>query len=121
MKTIKVVASATTIVTGVLGAYVGYASPTPAGSQLLLSALGIVLVLDSLVCLYGVNVAFAGAAVVSAVLVFTCLIGWGGAYTGLKLVTLLIAVLNIVLSTMAFRSSTGLPEQANPMNLPVFG
>ena len=121
MKTIKVVASATTIVTGVLGAYIGYASPTPAGSQLLVSALGVVLVLDSLACLYGANVAFAGAAVVSAFLVFTFLVGWGGEFTGLKLATLLIAFLNILLSTIAFRSSTGLSEQANPMNLPVFG
>ncbi len=121
MKPVKLLASVATVVTGILGAYVGYAFPAPAGSQLLITSFGVVLILDSLACLYGANIAFAASAIVSGLFVFSALLGWGGGYSAMQWVALAVALVDIVLSVIAFRSSTFLPEQANPMNLPVFG
>ena len=121
MKLIKLLASVATISAGILGASVGYVSPAPEGDQMLIMAFGVVLILDSLACLYGANIAFAGSAVVSGLFVFSAWVGWGGGYSGFEWAALAVALVNIVMSVIAYRSSSTLSEQANPMNLPVFG
>lgn len=121
MKTVKLVASAATIFTGILGAYAGLVLNSSGGSHFILTVLGVALILDSLACLYGANLAFAVAAVVSAALAVAGVVWWGSGYTGIQWTTLSFAMADVVLSALAFRSSTGLSEEANPMNLPVFG
>jgi hypothetical protein len=121
MKPIKLLAGLVALASGILAAYTGYVYPAPEGNQLLLESLGVVLIIVSLACLYGANVAFAGSAVVSGLFVLSAWIGWGGGFSGLQLGALGSGVVNTALSALAFKSSTSLPEQANPMNLPVFG
>jgi len=121
MKPVKLVAAVVALVSGILAAYTGYVSPAPEGSYLLIAGLGVLLSIVSLGCLYGANAAFAASAVVSGLFAISAWIGWGGGYSDLQLVALALSLVNIALSVLAFRASTSLSEQANPMNLPVFG
>ena len=121
MKTIKLLGSISTVATGALGAYAGYSSPVSEGSQIWITALGVLLIADSLACFYGANVDFALSSLASALLVLLGLVGWGSGYTWVEWATVAIGALDVVLGLLAYRSTTSLSEQANPMNLPVFG
>jgi hypothetical protein len=121
MKPIKAAATSVTLASGVVGAYAGLALPSVGTTQLLLAAIGLVLVVDSIVCLYGASVAFAGSSVVSAVYLLVAVLGWSLGFSPLEVITIGLVVVDIPLGVIAYRSTTAIPEQANPMNLPVFG
>ena len=83
---------------------------------------GIVLVLDALVCFVGLRSAFVAGGVLSAVVAAVTALDWSGqggvgAWAGLVVLSLA----SVVLDFLAFRHRGQLGEQANPMNLPVFG
>lgn len=82
-------------------------------------ALGIVLALDSFVCLVGPRRIFYASAFLSAILGGAVLLG--PADTTALIVTLALTFGEFVLSLLAARQGTGMSEQQNPMNLPVFG
>ena len=121
MNLVKTVASAASLATGALGAYAGFVSSAPEGNQTLLGSLGVLLILTSLVCFYGANLAFAGSAVLAGIMFLVALISWSGDFSGLEWATLILAIIAVALGMLAFRSTQDISEQANPMNLPVFG
>jgi hypothetical protein len=121
MKPLRLAASVAALLGGILGTYSGFVFAASGGIQSLVEALGVILVVDSLVCLYGARLAFAGSAAISASFALAAWVGWGGGNNALQLGTLGVAALSCVLSIAAYRSTSAIPEQANPMNLPVFG
>ena len=121
MKPVKLAASVLALVTGVLGSYASYTSAAPGGTPQVLTAFGAILIVFSLGCFYGANIAFAGSAIVSGLMLVFSALGWGDGLSTVQWAALALAAINIPLSLLAFKSSTGLSEQANPMNLPVFG
>lgn len=121
MRAIKTLASFTTLAAGILAVSTGYVSSASGGNQLLITALGVILVVGSLACFYGTKIAFAASAIASGLLFLSVGLGWGGGFASLQLSTLAVALTDIVLSVLAFRSSSAISEQSNPMNLPVFG
>jgi hypothetical protein len=121
MNGLKSLASVIALVSGVVVVYAGYAFHARAGGQLLVGGLGVVLVVDSLACMYGARVAFAGSSLVSGLFVVSGLVVWSEGYSDLQWGAILLALVNAVLSGIAYKSSSAIPEQANPMNLPVFG
>ena len=76
---------------------------------------------NSLVCFLGWRLAFAVSGAVSVLILVAASITWGAAPSELQLSALAANVVNVALALLALRSSTRIPEQANPMNLPVFG
>lgn len=104
---------------GLLAVYVGYTLPTPSPVYFLL-VFGALLVIDSAFCFFGVRHAFAVSGLLSLLLA-----GYAPfAHSSLsdeQLYVLGISLISFVASLMAYRTSSGLPEQVNPMNLPVFG
>lgn len=121
MSTVKTLASAVTVGTGILGVYGGSFYPAPEGSQTLIIVLGVLLLVVSLACFYGANIAFAGSALLSGALLFAGWVGWEGGHSGLEWTTLAVASVDIALCVLAYRSSQGISEEGHPMNLPVFG
>jgi hypothetical protein len=109
------------LLTGVVETYAGFASSAPEIVRLFVASLGFVLAVDSLACLYGVNIAFVASTFVSVVFGVSAWVGWGGASTDLQLAAMAMAAVNAVFSVYGYRTSTTISEQANPMNLPVFG
>lgn len=81
--------------------------------------LGTLLLLVSLVCIYGVLYAFYGSAVLSTlVLIISLLVGG----TSLYFVLLdAVSLASLTASAITLRRGSKLPEQAHPLNLPVFG
>jgi hypothetical protein len=84
--------------------------------------LGITLLIVGLVGLYGLRLAFSLGGIFSAVIGVVVLYEWAGrnpgeVATGLVVVSFLAVVANL----LAINTRGGLSEQANPMNLPVFG
>jgi Na+/melibiose symporter-like transporter len=83
---------------------------------------GVVLFLDSLVCLFGLRSAFFIGGVLSAVIAAITLYNWAGASGGEVWASLVVVSLaSVILDILAVRPRGQLKEQANPMNLPVFG
>jgi len=81
---------------------------------------GVLLLIVSLLCVYGVHYAFPVAAILSAVLAAVApLLLSPSSSQEVALVAL--SLLSLVVSIVAFRSKSMISEQANPMNLPVFG
>jgi len=98
----------------------GLAPPQPPWSTLTL-ALAAVLVVDSFIALFGPKRIFYSAALLSALLVGSELIGSGSAPTAAGLLTMALAGVTLALSMVAARFEQEVSEQSNPMNLPVFG
>ncbi len=121
MNTTRAAASIMALASGAVVAYAGAASGLSQDGNLLITALGGLLVIDSLACFFGWRLAFAVSAAVSVLILATASIGWGSALSELRLGAVVLDLANVAASLLAFRSSTRLPEQANPMNLPVFG
>ncbi|MDG6983731.1 MAG: hypothetical protein JRN28_04200 [Nitrososphaerota archaeon] len=83
---------------------------------------GILLVLDALVCFVGLRSAFVVGGVLSAVVAAATALDWsGGAGLGAWAGLVVLSLASVVLDFLAFRHRGQLGEQANPMNLPVFG
>lgn len=90
--------------------------------QELVPVVGVILVLDSLVCFLGLRSAFMLGGVCSAAMSSITLYNWAGASGGEVWVALVVlSLLSIVLDLLALRPKSSLREQANPMNLPIFG
>ena len=123
MNALKVGAGAVALVDSALGLYLSsftsFAGSLAGFQQLLLWASAFLLV-DALLCIYGVHYAFPVAALLSAVLAADApLLFPAFGYEELALLGL--SLIGLALSLLAFRSASTLSEQANPMNLPVFG
>ena len=89
--------------------------------NLILMALGVVLVIDALVCFRGVLEAFY-VSVVLAVIAVVGMLSWGVQVgNGGFLLTLVLAAATIVVDLLAARRKTWVPEEDHPLNLPVFG
>ena len=100
---------------------------------LLVPALGVLLAVDGVLGTWGARFAFPAGSVLSAVFLAVMAYAFisdsagAGAYTDMGLVRLdelvaaALALAGTVLNAVAARGKTRLPEQVNPMNLPVFG
>lgn len=120
MKTVAAIASSLVLLSGLLTAYAGYALAAAHALQLTTLALGVLLMADSVACFLGLRPAFAAGAVLCvATVLVEGVIGGGVSYWQLGVIALSAA--GAVASVLAFRSPSRIPEQANPMNLPVFG
>ncbi len=120
MKAVAASASALVLASGLLAAYSGYALVTAQGGHLVMLALGGLLAVDSAACFLGLRPAFAaGAALCFATVLAEWTLGGGASYWQLGVIVLSAA--GAIASVLAFRSPSRMPEQANPMNLPVFG
>jgi len=117
MKSRRLVAAILTLADATLGLYLGYLYPTPVGVLFWMSVL---LLVVSLLCLYGVHIAFLGAAVLSVLMPGFATLATA-LPSALDLALLALSLVSMAANIVAFRSSAHLPEQANPMNLPVFG
>jgi hypothetical protein len=116
----KRLASGAGLVTSVLVIFESYSSATGGTTAEALLGVGIVFLLDSLVSLYGVRQALYGSAAMSlAVIILVPLLGVPYAAGWLSAIAL--SVLTLLLDVVAIRSTSKMPEQGNPMNLPVFG
>ena len=120
MKTVAATASALVLASGLLAAYSSYALGTAEGGRLVTLALGGLLAVDSVTCFLGLRQAFAaGAALCFATVLAEWALGVSAAHWQLGVIVLSAA--GAVVSVLAFMSPSRMPEQANPMNLPVFG
>ncbi len=116
----KTAASTIALLAGLLSAYAGYSSSAPEGNALVLTGLGVVLAADSLACFYGIRYAFGAGAVVAAAFAVLASVAWSS-LSIVQIAALILSIVTIVSGVLAFRASSKLPEQGNPMNLPVFG
>ncbi|MDE1858585.1 MAG: hypothetical protein KGI26_05940 [Thaumarchaeota archaeon] len=83
---------------------------------------GVLLILDALVCFVGLRSAFVAGGVLSAVVAAFTAFNWSGqGSVGIWAGLLVLSLASVVLDFLAFRHRGQLGEQANPMNLPVFG
>jgi hypothetical protein len=108
------------LITSLLVVFESYTSTAGGTIVEVLLWVGILFLIDSLVCLYGVRQAFYGSAVLSlAVIILVLLLGVPYAVGWLAII--LLSALTLSLDVVATRSASKMPEQGNPMNLPVFG
>ncbi len=123
MSTLKAAAGVLALADSVLGLYLysstSFSSTLGVFGTLLLWASAFLLV-DSLLCIYGVYYAFPVAAVLSVVLAADAPLLFSG-YSYQELTLLVLSLAGLALNLLAYRSRSQLSEQANPMNLPVFG
>lgn len=123
MNALRVTAGAVVLVDSVLGLYLANETAFSGVMFLLPSLLlyaSAFLFVDSLLCIYGVHYAFPVAALLSVVLAAEAPLLFAG-YFYQELALLALSLMGLALSVLAFRSTSQLSEQANPMNLPVFG
>lgn len=123
MNALKIAAGVLALADSVLGLYLS-------SSTSLSSALGVFpgvllwasafLLVDSLLCIYGVYYAFPVAAVLSVVLAAEAPLLFSG-YGYQESTLLVVSLVGLALNVLAYRSRSQISEQANPMNLPVFG
>ncbi|MDV3278698.1 MAG: hypothetical protein LYZ69_09600 [Nitrososphaerales archaeon] len=119
----RAAAGALGLADSVLGLYLGYTSPASSvfGALLMwLFWLSIVLLVDSLLCLYGVHYAFLVAGVLAVALAVDAPFALPSTL-GPQLALVALSLLALAANILAFRSKSRLSEQGNPMNLPVFG
>jgi hypothetical protein len=107
------------------GAYfdgVGNAGCTPGGCgpSPFLIGLGALVLLSSVVCFFGPKLVFYSTAILS-ILLFGLILGSSNLNDLGADGALVLTALAFVTSVLATRRSTEVSEQANPMNLPVFG
>ena len=84
-------------------------------------ALAVVLVVVSLATYVGPAVLFYVSAAVSLIIDAIEVLNYSSIGPGNAYVTLILVTLSLGLSVAAARHRTAVSEQANPMNLPVFG
>ena len=120
MTSVKPLATVAGLVTSLIVIFESY---TSTGGGTILAALllaGVLFFIDALVCLYGVRQAFYGGAVLSvAVIILDLLLGTP--FAAGWLVVIVLSVVTLGLDIVAIRTRSKMPEQGNPMNLPVFG
>lgn len=101
----------------------GASSPTLlyGGLPEVVLALGVLLLADVVVCRWGPRPAFFAGVVLSAGLLVSNAMAYS-TLGGIPLIAgMILSVLGAVADFEATRSVQRIPEQANPMNLPVFG
>ncbi len=108
------------LVTSLLVIFESYTSASGGTTVAALLWVGILFLIDSAVCLYGVRQAFYASAALSVVVIILDLL-LGTPYAAGWLVVLALSLLTLLLDIIALRSASKMPEQGNPMNLPVFG
>lgn len=122
MKALKVAAGVLALADSALGMY--FATIPLTGNvvifQSLLLWVGAFLFVDSLLCIYGVYYAFPVAVALSAILAADSPLTMSGSLIQESALVVL-SLLALAFNVLAFRSKSVLSEQANPMNLPVFG
>lgn len=112
----------------------GVPCPGPTFSQsgvfvLLMMACAVLLVLDGLLGLWGAWFAYPVGAVVSAALLATTgyaywsdsAVSYMASWTINELVAAVVSAVGLTTNAVAWRVRSAISEQANPMNLPVFG
>ena len=122
------------LLAGVWGAVFAYAFPAksscsaggcPIGAGVLqptILVLGLALLVDGFVCLYGLRRGFYVGVPLSAVSAGLVLFEWAGQNPGLVAVGfVLVSLVAVIGDLIAIWKKSGLPEEGNPMNLPVFG
>ncbi len=87
----------------------------------LLGAFGVILAIDSVLALVGPRIAFYGEAVVAAIVAFLFFLAQAAMNQPAFWGSFLVSILTLALAVVAGRKKSGISEQANPMNLPVFG
>ena len=123
MNTLKLTAGVVSLLDSLSGIYVAFTgtfSSVYGGLPILLFWVSVVLLVASLPCIYGVRYAFPVAALLSAILAADTPLVLSGS-TLLEVGLSAISLAAIAMDIMAFRSASTMPEQGNPMNLPVFG
>jgi len=122
MNALKLAAGVIALADSALGLYLSFMGAFTKGYGDMATLMfwdSVVLVIVSLLCIYGVHYAFPLAAVLSAVLAGVAPLLLESTSQEVPLVVL--SLLALVVSVLAFRSKSMMSEQANPMNLPVFG
>lgn len=120
MNKVRTAASAVALLTGLTSAYAAYSSSASGGTVFALTGLGVLLAADSLACFYGIRYAFGAGAILAAVFASSAYFAWSE-FTDVQIAALILSILTLIASLLAFRASSKMPEQGNPMNLPVFG
>jgi len=123
MNALKVTAGVLALADAGLGLYISSFMALPSNTAVFQTVLlwaGAFLLVDSLLCIYGVYYAFPVAAALGAALAADSILVFSG-FTLQELALLALSLVVLVLNVLAFRSNSQLSEQANPMNLPVFG
>ena len=123
MNALKASAGVLGLVDSVLGLYLAYAEPFSSTYGALtgyLFWLSVVLLAVSLLCVYGVHYALPAAAVLAAGVALDAPFALASE-SGLQWVLVVVSAVVVVVCVIAFRRKSGISEQANPMNLPVFG
>jgi hypothetical protein len=116
----RTLAAVVALADAVVAAGVAYVS---LGSSVLFSGmlvLGVAMLIDAALCFYGMKYAFHFAIVIALLIIVADVLA-GSPLSGLHLPVTILTLLSLAASIVAARSSPGIPEQANPMNLPVFG
>jgi hypothetical protein len=122
MNLVKVLAGAFALVDSVLTIYVSFTgtlSTAYSSWGALLFWASVLLLIDSFLDIYGVHYAFVVSALLSAVLAGVSPLLLTTSWQ--EIIVTLLSLITLVSSVVAFRSKSMLSEQANPMNLPVFG
>lgn len=83
--------------------------------------MGVVLVLVSAVSIIGLRFTFMLGGALSALVAAITLYNWAGQSSNAFALLAALSLLSLIFSLLALRSRGSLKEQANPMNLPVFG
>ncbi len=81
---------------------------------------GAALLVDAGFCIYGAKYAFYAAAVLSVLELAVTVVG-GSLSSWAPEAVVVFSAVTLGLSVLAIRTEESIPEQANPMNLPVFG
>lgn len=83
--------------------------------------MGILLILVSFASIIGPRAVFTLGGAVSALVAAITLYNWAGQSSDAFAALTVLSLLSLIFSLLALRSRRSLTEQANPMNLPVFG
>jgi hypothetical protein len=127
---VKTIAALVSIINGAWTVIAGYYwnklldVPTysgPVGHNLIVEVVGIILLLDSLVCLLGTSRAFYASAIVSVIALALEVLGGAQVTTAGFIFSLVLALATLGLDVMAARKRTMIAEEDHPLNLPVFG
>lgn len=89
--------------------------------QTVIPIVGILLVIDGIVCFVGFRQAFPVGVIFSVLTVALVVVGWGSQINAEAASVVVAALIALVLNIAAVRSRGAMSEQGNPMNLPVFG
>jgi hypothetical protein len=123
MNTLKVVAGVLALADSLLGIYLSFTSTfstVNAALPIVLFWASVLLLVDSPICIYGVHYAFPVAGFLSVVLAAVAPLVMSGSPLR-ELLLMALSIVSLGADMLAFRSKSTLSEQANPMNLPVFG